>query len=290
MRSTGKVVPRGCLPDRLGARGVVDAERLLPVLADIRMDPGHAFVRVAFDDRQDRAAALGSGGIRNPSGNVRSTTYRGILLLLSSATLARIDRRLERAEPHPPHYPRWPGSATYLGRASPSRSSGSRSPRRACERRACGGSPQTWWSTVRSESTSRSAISLLCSPSATSPSTSQLARRQAGRILPRRRTRPSGQAARSALAQAPRDDRRCRPRIEPPAAPPRPAATALPRPRRPTRAQPRRDSRGSATARLPAPSLRRAGARTAPPCASGGPRRARRAGATSASSPVSQGD
>src|SRR5580765_3265870 len=53
------------------------------------------------------AAPSPSGGIRNPSGNVRSTTYRGILLLPLVRDPCSHDRRLERTEPHPPHYPRW---------------------------------------------------------------------------------------------------------------------------------------------------------------------------------------
>ena len=64
------------------------------------------------------------------------------------------------------------------GRAPVSRPSGARAgrpplpPRRACVRRACGGSEDTWWSTVRRETTSRSAISEFAVPRRPGASTS----------------------------------------------------------------------------------------------------------------------
>src|SRR6266511_1677828 len=77
----GEVVARGRLPDRLGARGVVDAERLRPVLADVRVHPGDAFVCVPLHDRQTQRRALA------PPGNMRSTTYRGMSLSSRSRLL-----------------------------------------------------------------------------------------------------------------------------------------------------------------------------------------------------------
>ena len=64
---------------------------------------------------------------------------------------------------------------------------------------------ETWWATVFSETNSRSAISALRRPSATSASDLELARRQPGGVVARRGPRAAADVAQAALAQAARD-------------------------------------------------------------------------------------
>ena len=123
----------------------------------------------------------------------------------------------------------------------------------------------TWWPTVRSERTSRAAISESRRPSATSASTSSCARSQARRVLARRPPRAARQAPRAALAQPAGDDRRRRPRPEPLELVERPAELLLVAgvragERRLVRAAGLVPERGGAR-----PSRRRAERRTAPP-------------------------
>src|SRR2546422_1709527 len=115
----GQLVARRGLPDRLGGRGVVDAERLLPVLADVRVDPVDALVRVPLHDRQAQRRALATGGDWQ---SVRERALDDVPRHLRPASTARrktssvvltdaypgerdVGRRLRRGDASAPHDP-----------------------------------------------------------------------------------------------------------------------------------------------------------------------------------------
>src|SRR5262245_25598780 len=53
-----QLVAGGAAPDRLRVGAVVDAERLLPVLADVGLHPGDAVACVAADDAEAQLRAV----------------------------------------------------------------------------------------------------------------------------------------------------------------------------------------------------------------------------------------
>ena len=243
------VVGRG-LADRLRAGRVVDAERPAPVLAHVGVSQVTPCVRVSLDDRQRHGSAPAAVQSRaaSPSGNVRSTTYRGISVLLRSADCSSeaYGARPRRASEEPPRlgggaYLSWPAMPSRAAAAAASPRVRTSSLRRIAE---------TWWSTVLAERNSRSAISALRSPWATSAEDLELARGEAGGVLLGSRPRPARAArARRARAAAAR-------RSPPPAArPSRCSSSSAPaqarrRRRRRAPARPRRGSR--ARSRAPA--------------------------------------
>ena len=57
-----ELVPRGRLADRFRGGCLVDTKGLAAVVAHVRLEPGHALIRVALDDGETRLHALDSAG------------------------------------------------------------------------------------------------------------------------------------------------------------------------------------------------------------------------------------
>src|SRR5262245_30010416 len=92
----GQVVALGGSPDRLRIRTVVNAERLLPVVTHVRVDPGHADLGIALHDSQARRCAVVVDGNRQAVGKETLDQVSRHAWLLELVGIDRI-RRLQWA-------------------------------------------------------------------------------------------------------------------------------------------------------------------------------------------------
>ena len=202
-----EVVPCRRRSDCFGSRRVVQTERLLLVLAHIRVEPRHAFVGVPRHEGEAQLRTLRFGGDVKA---VREQSFYDIARHFATSQWLlepSFDRTGSAAKANEPNYSACAGAATQLWRSARDARPRPR-PERGCERSACAGSRRR--DCRRSARRARAAARSLSSGTRRHElQYLQLPGREIRGIQPGGRSWTTGQAASPAPPETSRDDRRC---------------------------------------------------------------------------------